>query len=141
MSNKQSQYNQAIDNLTYLVLNYPKPVQELLAKSNVFFQGKPSKEQLVNEVVDLLKDGDYAFAKALENLIARFSSQENDQFWGAIAKGAVGILGGLFKKKKRSSSTSNNGAAQAAAQAAASRQKRYGNAYATYARRARTQTS
>ena len=121
MSNKQSQYNQAIDNLTYLVLNYPKPVQEMLAKSNVFFQGKPSKEQLVNEVVDLLKDGDYAFAKALENLIARFSSQENDQFWGAIAKGAVGIIGGLFKKKKRGGS-SNSGAAQAAAQARASAQ-------------------
>ncbi len=120
MSNKQSQYNQAIDNLTYLVLNYPKPVQELLAKSSVFFQGKPSKEQLVNEVVDLLKDGDYAFAKALENLIARFSSQDNDQFWGAVAKGAVGILGGLFKKKKRSSS-SNSGAI-AAAQARASAQ-------------------
>ncbi len=126
MSNKQSQYNQAIDNLTYLVLNYPKPVQELLAESNVFFQGKPSKEQLINEVVELLKDGDSAFAKALENLIQKFSSQENDQFWGAIAKGAVGILGGLFKKKKRRGSSSNAGAAQAAqaraaAQAAAAK--------------------
>lgn len=100
MSNKQSQYNQAIDNLTYLVLNYPKPVQELLAESNVFFQGKPSKEQLINEVVEQLKDGDSAFAKALEDLIQLFSTQENDQFWGAIAKGAVGILGGLFGKKK-----------------------------------------
>ena len=121
MSNKQSQYNQAIDNLTYLVLNYPKPVQELLAKNNVFFQGKPSKEQLINEVVEQLKDGDSAFAKALENLIQYFSSQENDQFWGAIAKGAVGIIGGLFKKKKRRSS-SNNGAAQAADQARVSAQ-------------------
>lgn len=120
-NNKQSQYNQAINNLTYLVLHYPKPVQELLAQNNVFFQGKPSKEQLINEVVDLLKDGDYAFAKALENLIARFSSQDNDQFWGAVAKGAVGILGGLFKKKQRSSGSSNNGAAQAAAQAAAAK--------------------
>ena len=114
-NNKQSQYNQAINNLTYLVLHYPKPVQELLAQNNVFFQGKPSREQLINELVDLLKDGDSAFAKALENLIARFSSQDNDQFWGAIAKGAVGILGGLFKKKKRSGSTANSGAAQAAA--------------------------
>jgi len=121
MSNKQSQYNQAIDNLTYLVLNYPKPLRELLAKNNVFFQGKPSKEQLINEVVEQLKDGDSAFAKALENLIQHFSSQEDDQFWGAIAKGAVGIIGGLFKKKKRRSS-SNNGAAQAAAQARASAQ-------------------
>lgn len=121
MSNKQSQYNQAIDNLTYLVLNYPKPVQELLAKSNVFFQGKPSKEQLINEVVELLKNGDSDFATALENLIQHFSSQENDQFWGAIAKGAVGLIGGLFKKKKRRSS-SGGGSAQAAAQARASAQ-------------------
>ena len=123
MSNKQSQYNQAIDNLTYLVLNYPKPVQELLAQSNVFFQGKPSKQQLINEVVELLKDGDSAFAKALENLIQRFSSQENDMFWGAIAKGAVGVLGGIFKKKKRRSSTPSGQSVQAklAAQAAAAK--------------------
>ncbi|MEQ3656514.1 MAG: hypothetical protein ABNH00_11675 [Dokdonia sp.] len=123
MSNKQSQYNQAIDNLTYLVLHYPKPVQELLAKSNVFFQGKPSKAQLINEIVEQLKDGDSAFAKALETLIQRFSSQENDQFWGAIAKGAVGVLGGLFKKKKRRSSSSSGSAVQAklAAQAAAAK--------------------
>ena len=71
MSNKTKQlkYNQAIDNLTYLVLNYPKPVQEILAEQNVFFQGKPSKEQLINEVVEQLKDGNPVFAKALENLI------------------------------------------------------------------------
>lgn len=118
MSNKQSQYNQAIDNLTYLVLNYPKPVQDLLAQHNVFFQGKPAKVQLINEVVELLKDGNSAFGKALENLIQRFSSQENDMFWGAVAKGAVGILGGLFKKKKRRSSSSGNAAAAAQAAAA-----------------------
>jgi uncharacterized membrane protein len=122
MSNKQSQYNQAIDNLTYLVLHYPKPVQEMLATSNVFFQGKPSKEQLINEVVELLQVGDSAFAKALEQLIQRFSSQENDMFWGIVAKGAVGLLGGLLKKKKRSSGPTNNGAAQIAAQAAAAKQ-------------------
>lgn len=124
MSNKQLQYNQAIDNLTYLVLNYPKPVQELLAKSNVFFKGKPSNEQLINEVVELLKDGDSAFAKALESLIQQFSSQENDQFWGAIAKGAVSVIGGLFKKKKRRRSSGGSNGAARAAQARAAAQAR-----------------
>ena len=127
MSNKTKQlkYNQAIDNLTYLVLNYPKPVQEILAEQNVFFQGKPSKEQLINEVVEQLKDGNPVFAKALENLIEQFSEQENDEFWGAIAKGAVGILGGIFGKKKRrraAAAANNNAAAQAQAQARASAQ-------------------
>lgn len=125
MSNKTKQlkYNQAIDNLTYLVLNYPKPVQEILAEQNVFFQGKPSKEQLINEVVEQLKDGNPAFAKALENLIEQFSEQENDEFWGAIAKGAVGILGGIFgkKKRRRAAAANNNAAAQASAQAAAAK--------------------
>ena len=119
MSNKQQKYNEAIDNISYLVLNFPKPVQELLAEYNVFFQGKPAKEQLINEIVELLKNDTptSAFTKALERLIQKFAIQENDQFWGAIAKGAIGAIGGLFKKKKRrrSGSSSNAAAAQAAA--------------------------
>ncbi len=115
MSNKnQKQYNQAIDNLTYLVLNYPKPIEELLSKHAVLFQGKPTKTQLINEVIELLKDGNPAFTKSLELLIQRFSSQEHDQFWGIIAKSAVGILGGIFKKKKRGGGGNNAAAAQAA---------------------------
>lgn len=118
MSNKQQKYNEAIDNISYLVLNYPKPVQELLAEYNVFFQGKPAKEQLINEIVEILKDdtSNSEFAKAIEQLIQKFAAQENDQFLN-IVKGAVGILGGLFKKKRRRSSggSSNAIAAQAAA--------------------------
>lgn len=131
MSNKQQKYNEAIDNISYLVLNYPKPVQELLAEYNVFFQGKPSKEQLINEIVELLKDGNtdlplrspdgresrrLDFATAIEQLIQKFAAQENDQFLN-IVKGAVGILGGLFKKKKRRSGGSSNAAAAQAAAA------------------------
>lgn len=117
MSNKQLQYNQAIDNLSYLVLNYPKPVRELLARYNIVFQGKPTKAQLGYEVIELLKAGHTAFEKALEQLIQRFSAQEQDPFWGAIAKGAAGVIGGLFKKKKRQRSSSSNAAAVQAAAA------------------------
>lgn len=117
MSHKQSQYNQAIDHLAYLVLHYPKTVEELLAKYQVFFQEQPSKAQLVHEVVELLKEDDVNFSKALDEAVQRLLNQENDPFWGAIAKGAVGALGGLFKKKKRrrSGGSANAAAAQAAA--------------------------
>lgn len=122
MTKEQVIYNRVIDNLTYLILNYPKPVQELLSHHNVFFKGKPSKAQLINEVVQLISLGNERFSNAIEQLITRFSAQENDAFWGALAKGAIGIVGGLLgKKKRRRSSSSNSGAAQAAAQAAAAK--------------------
>ena len=120
MSNKQSQYNQAIDDVSHLILNFPKPLQELLSEHHVFFKGRPSKEQLANEVVELLRTGDETFSESLEHLIGELTSQE-DQFLG-IVKGAVGILGGLFKKKRRPRGGSNNAAAaQVAAQAAAAK--------------------
>ncbi len=122
MDTQQITYNRAIDNLSYLVLNYSKPVQELLAYHNVFFKGNPSKKQLINEVIEQLKIGNGQFTSSLEKIMIRFSGQENDPFWGAIAKGALGIVGGLFKKKRSSSSgASTNAAATAAAQAAAAK--------------------
>ncbi|EDP96530.1 hypothetical protein U8527_10470 [Kordia algicida OT-1] len=120
MNKQQILYNRAIDNLTYLVLNYSKPVQELLAYHHVFFKGNPSKEQLINEVVEQIKLGNKQFISSLEKLMIRFSKQENDQFWGAIAKGALGIVGGLLGKKKRRSS-SGASSANAAAQANAAK--------------------
>lgn len=123
MEKQQITYNRAIDNLTYLVLNYSKPVEELLAFHNVFFKGNPSKKQLINEVIEQIKSENQSFINSLEKLMIRFSGQENDQFWGVLAKGALGIVGGLLgKKKRRSSSSSNVGAASAqAAQAAAAK--------------------
>lgn len=116
MANKiqQLKYNQAIDDITYLILNYPLELQNLLRTYGTVFRGKASGEALIDETVELLKDGNPAFAKALATLITRLSNRE-DVFWGAIAKGAVGILGGLFKKKKRGGSSNNAAAAQAAA--------------------------
>lgn len=119
MDKQQILYNSAIDNLTYLVLNYSKPVQELLGYHNVFFKGNPSKKQLINEIIEQIKLGNQRFIDSLEKLMIRFSSQENDEFWGAIAKGALGIVGGLLGGKKRRRSSSNNAAAGATAAAAA----------------------
>ena len=122
MSREQIIYNSVIDNLTYLILNYPKPVIELLSHHNVFFKGKPSKSQIINEVVELIGLGNKKFTDSLEKLMIQFSSQENDEFWG-IVKGALGVVGGLLKKKKRTSSSTGNATAatQAAAQAAAAK--------------------
>lgn len=103
----QQDYNKAIDSISYLIVHYPKAVQELLAQYYVFFQGKPSKSQLSSEVISLLASENNSFATALESLITQFSDAENDSFWGLVAKGAVGLLGGLFKKKKRRSSGGN----------------------------------
>ncbi|EDP94732.1 hypothetical protein KAOT1_00610 [Kordia algicida OT-1] len=110
MDKEQILYNRAIDNLTYLVLNYSKPVQELLGYHNVFFKGNPSKEQLISEIVEQIKLDNTRFISSLEKLMIRFSSQENDPFWGVLAKGALGIVGGLIGKKKRRRSGSSAGA-------------------------------
>lgn len=124
MDKEQILYNRAIDNLTYMVLNYSKPVQELLAYHNVFFKGNPSKKQLINEVIEQIKLENKRFISSLEKLMIRFSSQENDQFWGAIAKGALGIVGGLLGKKKRRRSSGAGAGAIAGANAQALAAKR-----------------
>lgn len=123
MSREQIIYNSVIDNLTYLILNYPKPIIELLSHHNVFFKGKPSKSQIINEVVELIGLGNEKFTNSLEKLMIQFSTQENDEFWG-IVKGALGVVGGLIGKKKRRRSSGGSGAAAtqaAAAQAAAAK--------------------
>ena len=50
------------------------------------FKVNHQKSNSYNEVVDLLKDGDYAFAKALENLIARFHHKRTTSFGELLQK-------------------------------------------------------
>ena len=123
MSREQIIYNSVIDNLTYLILNYPKPVIELLSHHNVFFKGKPSKSQIINEVVELISSENKKFTSSLEKLMIQFSTQENDDFWG-IVKGALGVVGGLIGKKKRRRSSGSAAAASGAAAAQAAAAKR-----------------
>lgn len=123
MNREQIIYNSVIDNLTYLILNYPKPVIELLSYHNVFFKGKPSKSQIINEVVELISSENKKFTSSLEKLMIQFSAQENDEFWG-IVKGALGVVGGLIGKKKRRRSSGSAAAASGAAAAQAAAAKR-----------------
>ncbi|TPN87135.1 hypothetical protein [Aquimarina algicola] len=142
----QKKYNDSINLISHLILTKPKPVIGLLAKYGVSFTGTPNKKQLINEVVELLKSNNQKFEDDLGKLLTihiqyrgkemldleqgNFSSyddgdEDEDEFWGALAKGAIGIVGGLFKKKRRRRSRggSGNAAALAASQAAAARRR------------------
>lgn len=139
----QKKYNDSINLISHLILTKPKPVIGLLAKHGVVFKGTPSRNQIIDEVVELLKSDNGKFEADLGNLLtvhiqyqgkemlsleqSDFSSyddgdQDEDAFWGALAKGAIGIVGGLFKKKRRRRSSGGGNAALAASQAVAQRQ-------------------
>lgn len=133
----QQKYNDSIKLISHLILTKPKPVIGLLAKHGILFKGTPLRTQLINEVVEVLKSNNEQFENDLGALLTTHiqfkgkemlalertefngyhHEEEEDAFWGALAKGAIGIVGGLFKKKKRGSrggGGNNNAAAQAA---------------------------
>lgn len=139
----QKKYNDSINLISHLILTKPTPVIGLLAKYGVAFTSTPSKKQLINEIVELLKSNDPKFEDdfgkllivhiqykgkemlALErNEFSSYDDGDEDEFWGAIAKGAIGIVGGLFKKKKRrrSKGGGGNSAALLASQASSRQQ-------------------
>ncbi|WP_299243046.1 hypothetical protein [uncultured Aquimarina sp.] len=136
----QKKYNDSINLISHLILTKPKPVIGLLAKHGIIFKGTPDRKQIIGEVVELLKSNNSAFEDDLGKLLtihiqykgkemlalerSDFSSyddgdQDEDEFWGALAKGAIGIVGGLFKgrKRRRRSRGGGNAAAAQAAQA------------------------
>ncbi|TSE07921.1 hypothetical protein [Aquimarina algiphila] len=140
----QKKYNDSINLISHLILTKPKPVIGLLAKYGITFKGTPNRNQIIDEVVELLKSNNQKFEDDLGKLLtihiqyqgkemlalerSNFSSyddgeEDEDEFWGALAKGAIGIVGGLFKKKRRRRSRGGGGnaAALAASQAAARR--------------------
>lgn len=138
----QEQYNDTINLISHLILTKPKPVMTLLMKYGVRFEEKPTKKQLADEVIEVLKSANKKFQEDLSNLLtvhiqyrgkemlalerSEYSSYDDDnedEFWGALAKGAVGLIGGLFKKKRRRrKGGGGNAAALAASRAAAKRQ-------------------
>ncbi|WP_027395125.1 hypothetical protein [Aquimarina latercula] len=142
----QEKYNDSINLISHLILTKPKPVIGLLAKYEITFKGTPNRNQIIDEVVELLKSNNQKFEDDLGKLLtihiqyqgkemlalerSNFSSyddgeEDEDEFWGALAKGAIGIVGGLFKKKRRRRSRGGGGnaAALAASQAAAARRR------------------
>ncbi|WP_281989721.1 hypothetical protein [Aquimarina aggregata] len=137
----QKRYNDSINLIGHLILTKPKPVIGLLAKHGITFKGIPHGNQLIDEVVELLKSNTQKFEDDLSKLLmihiqfkgkemlalerGDFSSyddgaQDEDEFWGAIAKGVVGGIGSIFKKK-RNKGRGGNSASLIASQAAARR--------------------
>jgi hypothetical protein len=155
--NMRQRYNDTINLISHLILTKPKPVMTLLMKYGVRFEEKPTKKELADEVVELLKSTNEKFQEDLSNLLtvhiqfrgkemlaldrSKYSSyddgdEDEDEFWGALAKGAVGIIGGLFGKKRRRRRRNRGGgnaAALAASRAAAA--KRQADAQAARVRR------
>ncbi|WP_051336120.1 hypothetical protein [Aquimarina latercula] len=138
----QKKYNDSINLISHLILTKPKPVIGLLATHGIVFKGTPSRNQIIDEVVELLKSDNGKFEDDLGNLLtvhiqyqgkemlsleqSDFSSyddgdQDEDEFWGALAKGAIGIVGGLLGKKKRRRRSRGGGNAAAAQAAQAKR--------------------
>ncbi len=144
----QKRYNDSINLIGHLILTKPKPVIGLLAKHGITFKGMPHGNQLIDEVVELLKSNTQKFEDDLSKLLmihiqfkgkemlalerGDFSSyddgaQDEDEFWGAIAKGVVGGIGSIFKKKRnkgrgRGGNSANLMASQAAARRRAAAQ-------------------
>lgn len=134
---KQSEYNQTINLTSHLILTQPKAVMALLANYDVLFKEKPSRSELINEVVELLSES-RQFSSDLGELLAlhiqengkammelegrNLNDHDEDEFWGGLIKGAVSLVGGLFKKK-RSGNSDGGAAARAASNAQAAAAK------------------
>lgn len=126
---KQIKYNQAIDNIAYLIINYKEPLKQLLVDYGISFKGNPADQMLSDAIVEQLEDGEKGFEEDLEVLINKLTATDEDQFFGSILKGAVGLVGGLIRKKK------NKRRARRAARASASQDRSYANAQALAAKR------
>ena len=147
---KQQDYNQAIDLISHLILKRPDTVISLLGDHGIRFREAPNRKELIAATVTMLKDTESKFIEDLGDLVtvhiqkngkellqlenkeyhAFVEEEEEDAFWGALAKGAIGIVGGLLGKKRRrrssggasnTSSSSANSAALAASRAESQR--------------------
>lgn len=128
--------------ITHLILTKPVAVKKLLAKHGIVFSFKPSRKDLINQIINGISRTDPAFINDLERLLAihlenkgmeimaleshraLFNQADEDEFLGGliggVAKGALGALGGLFNKKRK---TSGGGSSAALAAANAARAK------------------
>ena len=123
--------------ITHLILTKPIAVKKLLAKHGIVFSFNPKRKDLIDQVIELLKENNRAFNSDLERLLSihlkhkgdeivaleseRALLNKEDLFLGGIlgvAKGVVGGLSGLFGGGKKGGSSSGGGNAAAAAAAA-----------------------
>ena len=125
--------------ITHLILTKPVAVVKLLARHGVVFSFKPKRKDLINQVVELIKERHVPFMKDLEQLLSihlkhkgleimalesnRELLNKEDLFLGGliggVAKGALGALGGLFGGGGSSGGGGGGGNSAAMAAAAA----------------------
>ena len=125
----QLKYNQAIDNIAYLIINHPEPLKKMLLAYGISFKNTPSPALLSSEVLRQFQTGDVHFQRDLEDLILRLSKSNEDEFLGGLIKGAIGVVGGLISKSKQRKRQ------RRAASAAAREDKAYASAQASQAKR------
>ncbi|MFC4636618.1 hypothetical protein ACFO3O_22125 [Dokdonia ponticola] len=128
----QQQYNEAINLIGHLILTASGTLTELLAHYGVSFETPPTKRQLIDATVELLKNDPSNFTDALSKLVDRHIDVQGDSmlwlrkvgfdlpdaqdaFFGGLIKGAIGAIGGLLKKKKSNNNNSNNSASSSQA--------------------------
>jgi len=153
MKRIQQQYNDTINLISHLILTNPNAVNTLLTDYGLKFPRKPTKMQLADGVIELLKTDTTNFQKALETLLTlhvkdrgkemlalergfnSYDDGDQDAFFGGIAKIGLGLVGKLLKGKgkRRKKSRSVNNTSLLASQAAASR--RLANAQAARMRK------
>ena len=129
----QEQYNEAINLIGHLILTASDTLTELLSLYGVDFETIPTKRQLIDATIEMLKEDTDGFTEALGKLIDRHIDTEvesmvwlakvgfdlpdaEDAFFGGLIKGAIGAIGGLLKKKKRrnnNGSSNSNSSSQA----------------------------
>lgn len=122
----KKQENDLLELIGHFILTKPVLAKNLLSKYGVKFSFNPSMIDLSNEYVELLSTNKPAFNKELTHLLNQHIEAKNDEiraiatndeeeFWGAVAKiggSLLGKLGGkLFGKKKKSPQAPGGGAA------------------------------
>ncbi len=135
MKPTQTQYNQFINLISHLVLHQPKAVVGLLQGFGIAFTVRPKPSDLSSALISQLQKGTPKFLTQLQQLIEEhirtqggamialeytahdgyMESDTDDAFWGAIAKGAIGLVGSLVGGKKRKRAARRAAAQQAAA--------------------------
>ncbi len=145
----QQQYNQAVNLMSHLILTKPQVVIALLQKHGEVFTTAPNRQQLIDGVLEALKEGSPTFQNDLEAVInvhiqkkgkemlalekgndSYVDVEEEDAFFGSLAKIAIGGVAKLISKRKKrgnrggSSSSRSSGRSSAAAVAAANARAR-----------------
>ncbi|QKX05363.1 hypothetical protein HN014_10700 [Aquimarina sp. TRL1] len=122
MTHRQQTYNQTINLISHLILTEPHAVVSLLESYGAYFNTPPNRKELIDLVLEQIKEGSQDFEEALGDLITLHiqkngkamlaldqkeyasyydaTQEDEDAFWGTLAKVGIGLVGKLIGKKK-----------------------------------------